>query len=72
MSEVLHCDLQQSVGAGDTELDTFLEGVGLALLVGGIELPFRGLVDTLKLKDSLELGAVLFRAAELADGKSHG
>jgi len=72
MSDVLHCDLRESVGAGDTELDTFLSGVGLALLVGGIELPFRGLADTLKLKDSLELGAVLFRAAELADGKSHG
>ena len=72
MSDVLHCDLHESVGAGDTELDTFLAGVGLALLVGNIELPFRGLVDTLRLKDSLELGAVLFKAAELADGRTHG
>jgi hypothetical protein len=72
MANVLKCDLRDSLGAGDTELDTFLAGVGLALLVGGIDLKFRGLVDTIKLKDSLELGAVLFRAAELAAGKTHG
>lgn len=72
MSDLLKCDLRDSLGAGDTELDTFLSGVGMALLVGGIELKFRGLVDTVKLKDSLELGAVLFRAAELAAGKTHG
>lgn len=72
MADLLNCDLQDSLGAGDTELDSFLSGVGLALLVGNIPLTFRGLVDTLKLKDSLELGAVLFRAAELAAGKTHG
>jgi hydroxymethylpyrimidine pyrophosphatase-like HAD family hydrolase len=66
MSELLHSDLRHSLGAGDAELDTFLAGVGLALLVGNIELPFRGLVDTIRLKDSMELGSVLFRAAELA------
>ena len=72
MAEVLKCDLHESVGSGDTELDTFLSGVGLALLVGNIQLPFQGLVDTLRLQNSTELGAVLFRAAELVDGKSHG
>ena len=72
MSELLKADLRHSVGAGDTELDSFLAGVGLALLVGSIPVPFRGLVDTIKLKDSLELGAVLFRAAELAAGNTHG
>ena len=72
MADFLHSDLHESLGAGDTELDSFLSGVGLALLVGHIELPFRGLVDTIKLKDSLELGAVLFRAAELAAIKTHG
>src|SRR5215211_889012 len=71
MANFLQSDLHESLGAGDTELDSFLAGVGLALLVGGIELPFRGLVDTIKLKDSLELGAVLFRAAELAADKTH-
>lgn len=72
MAEYLHSDLSNSLGAGDTELDNFLAGVGLALLVGPIELQFRGLVDTIKLRDSLELGAVLFRAAELAATKTHG
>lgn len=72
MADVLQCDLRASLGAGDTELDNFLSGVGLALLVGNHELAFRGLVDTIKLKDSLELGAVLFKAAELAAGAAHG
>jgi hydroxymethylpyrimidine pyrophosphatase-like HAD family hydrolase len=72
MAELLQSDLRQSLGAGDTELDSFLAGVGLALLVGNIQLPFRGLVDTIQLKDSLELGSVLFRAAELARSKVHG
>ncbi|HKU74111.1 MAG TPA: hypothetical protein VJR02_09340, partial [Pyrinomonadaceae bacterium] len=72
MADLLNCDLRDSLGAGDTELDTFLAGVGLALLVGGIDLKFSGLVDTIKLKDSLELGAVLFRASELAAGNIHG
>jgi hydroxymethylpyrimidine pyrophosphatase-like HAD family hydrolase len=72
MAERLQGSLRDSLGAGDTELDGFLSGVGLALLVGNHELSFRGLVDTIKLKDSLELGAVLFRAAELATGAAHG
>jgi hypothetical protein len=72
MAEHLHCDLRDSLGAGDTELDNFLSGVGLALLVGNNQLNFQGLADTIKLRDSLELGALLFRAAELAAEKTHG
>jgi hydroxymethylpyrimidine pyrophosphatase-like HAD family hydrolase len=72
MADLLKCDLRSSLGAGDTELDNFLSGVGLALIVGNNRLPFRGLVDTIELKDSLELGAVLFKAAELAAGAAHG
>jgi len=72
MAKFLQSDLRDSLGAGDTELDNFLSGVGLALLVGNQELAFRGLVDTIKLRDSMELGAVLFRAAELAAGTTHG
>jgi hypothetical protein len=68
----LQSDLRQSLGAGDTELDNFLSGVGLALLVGNHELTFRGVTDTIRLRDSMELGAVLFRAAELAAGRAHG
>jgi len=72
MSELLNCDLRDSMGAGDAELDTFLSGVGLALIVGPQQLSFRGLIGTIKLNDSAELGALLFRASELAARKTHG
>jgi hydroxymethylpyrimidine pyrophosphatase-like HAD family hydrolase len=71
MADVLGCELRQSLGAGDTELDNFLEGVGLALIVGNQELKFRGEVDTIRLRDSHELGGLLFRAAELAAREAH-
>ena len=72
MADFLRCELRDSLGAGDTELDTFLSGVGLAILVGNHELSFRGLVETIKLNSSFELGTLLFRAAELAGNKAHG
>jgi hydroxymethylpyrimidine pyrophosphatase-like HAD family hydrolase len=68
MAEVLKFDLAQSLGAGDAELDTFLSGVGLSVLVGNNQLEFRGLVETIKLGSALEFGALLFRAADLAGG----
>jgi hydroxymethylpyrimidine pyrophosphatase-like HAD family hydrolase len=68
MAEVLKFDLAQSLGAGDAELDTFLSGVGLSVLVGNNQLEFRGLIDTIKLGSALEFGALLFRAADLAGG----
>lgn len=71
MAELLSCDIRQSLGAGDTELDNFLNGVGLALLVGNNELKFHGLIETIKLNDSHELGNLLFRAAELAAVETH-
>ena len=72
MSDLLKSDLRDSLGAGDTELDTFLSGVGLALVVGNNPLNFHGLIDTIKLDNSFELGLLLFRAAELATEKTHG
>ena len=72
MSDMFKSDLRDSLGAGDTELDTFLQGVGLALWVGNNELKFHGLIDTVKLNNSFELGLLLFRAAELATEKAHG
>jgi len=68
----LKCDMNDCLGAGDAELDTFLSGVGLAVIVGSNQLSFRGLVETIKLDNSMELGALLFRAAELATHKTHG
>jgi hypothetical protein len=61
----LDFDLDQSVGAGDTPMDTFLAGVGLALQVGPLELEFRGRLDTLRLRDAPEFGGVLFELAKL-------
>lgn len=72
MLDLFKSDLRDSLGAGDTELDTFLSGVGLALLVGNNPLNFHGLIDTIKLNNSFELGLLLFRAAELATEKTHG
>ena len=65
MAELLHFDLTSSIGAGDTEMDRFLAGVGLALLVGGLPLDFQGLRATLHLKDSFELGELLFEIAAI-------
>lgn len=66
-------DLAHSMGAGDTEMDSFLAGVGLAVLVGGLPLPFQGARGAVRLKDSMELGDFLFRAAErLRSVAAHG
>lgn len=58
-------ELEQSVGAGDTPMDNFLSGVGLALIVGARELPFQGLVDTIRLPDPAAMGQVLFELSGL-------
>lgn len=61
----LDFDLQVSVGAGDTVMDRFLEGVGLALHVGPVELAYQGRIDTLRLGSPHELGYALFELARL-------
>jgi hydroxymethylpyrimidine pyrophosphatase-like HAD family hydrolase len=58
-------DLTHSIGAGDTPMDRFLTGVGLALHVGPEELPFEGLTATIRVRDAGELASVLFRFAKL-------
>ncbi len=68
MAEFLKFELPSSIGAGDTELDRFLEGVGLAVLVGGIPLDFHGAIETVRLKDSSELGELLFDVAHIVAG----
>ena len=55
--------LHDSVGAGDTPMDRFLEGVGLALQIGPMELSYRGRIDTLRLARPQELGYALFELA---------
>jgi hypothetical protein len=58
-------DLDQSVGAGDTPMDRFLAGVGLAFHVGPITLSDRGRLETIQLRGPAELGSALFMLAGL-------
>lgn len=65
LAEPLKFDLASSVGAGDTLMDVFLNGAGLSVHVGPQELPFRGSHGTIKLRNSFELGDLLFHLAGL-------
>jgi hydroxymethylpyrimidine pyrophosphatase-like HAD family hydrolase len=58
-------ELDHSVGAGDTRMDNFLSGCGLALHLGARDLPFQGLVDTIRLPDAGAMGTVLFELSGL-------
>jgi hydroxymethylpyrimidine pyrophosphatase-like HAD family hydrolase len=63
MAQYLRFELPSSIGAGDTELDSFLAGVGLAVIVGTFAVGWKGLLQTIRLNTSFELGELLFRAA---------
>lgn len=65
----LGLDLAHALGAGDTPMDSFLKGVGLAVHVGNLDLEYKGLLGTVKVRDSLELGSLLSRLAELLHGE---
>jgi hydroxymethylpyrimidine pyrophosphatase-like HAD family hydrolase len=60
-------DMAASLGAGDTPMDVFLNGVGLAAHVGPMQLEFRGLHSTIQVLNSFELGDVLFRLAGIQE-----
>jgi hydroxymethylpyrimidine pyrophosphatase-like HAD family hydrolase len=66
-AEYIGFDMAASLGAGDTPMDAFLNGVGLAVHVGPHELEFRGLQNTIKVSNSFELGDVLFRLAGIQE-----
>lgn len=61
----LNFELAHSVGAGDSEMDSFLKGVGLAIHVGNPFLKYEGLVPPIKLKNSSEFGELLFELAAM-------
>ena len=63
----LGISLEHSIGAGDTELDCFLENVGLAVHVGPRKLDLKGTLGTLSVPDPFALGELLreFAALEL-------
>jgi hydroxymethylpyrimidine pyrophosphatase-like HAD family hydrolase len=69
LANLLNIDLAQAVGAGDSPMDSFLKGVGLAVQVGGHDTEYKGLLATIKVDDSLEFGAVLFRLSQLQRGE---
>lgn len=68
----LGVNMADAVGAGDTPMDRFLSGVGLALHVGPLEISYRGSVDTIRLRNAGELGKLLFHLARLERQRRDG
>ena len=64
MANRLSLSASDALGAGDTEMDTFLSEVGLAVLVGRASLPFRGRKETVRVADPLELGELMLTYAD--------
>ena len=65
LAKKLGFELKHSLGAGDTVMDTFLQGVGQAVHVGNPFLDYHGLLPTIKVKDSSQLGDLLFTLAAM-------
>jgi hydroxymethylpyrimidine pyrophosphatase-like HAD family hydrolase len=65
LAKALGFDLAASVGAGDTPMDSFLRGCGLAVHVGPVALEHHGRAATVKVPDAAGLGDVLQRLAIL-------
>ena len=61
----LGIDLLHSIGAGDSPMDDFLAGVGFAVIVGRLQLEYKGLLHTVRIRDSLALGNLLYSIGEL-------
>ena len=60
IARILNFSLKNSVGAGDTEMDSFLNGVGMAVHVGPNILNYHGEFCTIHVAGSSELGNLLF------------
>ena len=65
IAQHLGIDLLHSIGAGDSPMDDFLAGVGLAVIVGRMQLEYKGLLHTVRIRDSLALGNLLYSIGEL-------
>jgi hydroxymethylpyrimidine pyrophosphatase-like HAD family hydrolase len=66
MAKNFGLSLDDSVAAGDTEMDTFLSEAGLAVIVGHAPLRFRGKSETLRVSSPIDLGELLSHMAEAA------
>lgn len=69
LAERIGISLEDSIGAGDTEMDSFLSEVGLAVIVGSRELSYRGKVGTIRAADPQELGEIILRFTAAAERK---
>jgi hypothetical protein len=67
IAQRLGVSIEDSVGCGDTPMDNFLEGIGLAVRVGPMTLEFRGARDTIDVPDPSALGDALERLGALLD-----
>jgi len=65
IANILNFSLPDSVGAGDTEMDTFLTGVGLSINVGHNILPYKGSYSSIHVAGSSEMGELLFELAAM-------
>jgi hydroxymethylpyrimidine pyrophosphatase-like HAD family hydrolase len=59
MARLLEFNLDDSVGAGDSEMDVFLNTTGISIHVRNEKLPFKGKYSTLKLDDFHDFGYLL-------------
>jgi hypothetical protein len=71
-AKIIGISLPDSAGAGDTEMDAFLSEVGLAALVGPRDLPFRGLRETVRIRDPHEAGELITLLGELWQRRRKG
>ena len=71
MAKRLKISLADSVGAGDTEMDSFLNEVGLAVTVGRSGLPFKGKFATVGVASPPELGLFIASLAKSARKEIH-
>lgn len=65
LAKKLGFDLLHSIGAGDSEMDSFLTAVGLPVHVGNPSLSFVAKNPPIKLQGSGQLGELLFQLAAL-------
>jgi hydroxymethylpyrimidine pyrophosphatase-like HAD family hydrolase len=71
IAKLLDFDLDHSVGAGDSQMDTFLAVVSQPVYVGNHTLPFHDHHPAIKVSGSTELGHLLFELANLEKTSKH-
>ena len=66
MANILDISLLDSIGAGDSEMDSFLGDVGLAAIVGDEQISWAGIKETIRVKSPSVLGDLLCDLSEIA------